>query len=179
MHWLELLTHYNYEIHYCPGDKNSAADALSQCAELQPPDGKDEKPMSLIPPENFTELAACETDLTREDWTGLLEVIITALACSDLGIQVEAWRLAAEWPDKPQGLEWEDRLGRKDGWIWIPEADDLWRKVLGLYHDSLITGHLGTSGMMELVSRSYWRHDLQDWVKRYVEGCHICRRAKH
>jgi hypothetical protein len=29
MRWLEMLTHYNYEIHYCPGDKNYAADALS------------------------------------------------------------------------------------------------------------------------------------------------------
>jgi hypothetical protein len=34
MHWLEMLMHYNYKIHYCPGDKNSAADALSQREEL-------------------------------------------------------------------------------------------------------------------------------------------------
>jgi hypothetical protein len=36
MRWLEMLTHYNYEIHYCPGDKNCAADTLSQRAELRP-----------------------------------------------------------------------------------------------------------------------------------------------
>ena len=35
--WLELLTHYNYKIHYRPGDKNCAADALSRHAKLQPP----------------------------------------------------------------------------------------------------------------------------------------------
>jgi len=34
MCWLELLTHYNYEIHYRPGDKNCTADALSRHAEL-------------------------------------------------------------------------------------------------------------------------------------------------
>jgi hypothetical protein len=34
MRWLEMLTHYNYEIHYRPGDKNSAADALSRQEEL-------------------------------------------------------------------------------------------------------------------------------------------------
>jgi hypothetical protein len=34
MRWLEMLTHYNYKIHYCPSDKNSAADALSQQEEL-------------------------------------------------------------------------------------------------------------------------------------------------
>jgi hypothetical protein len=34
MRWLEMLMHYNYEIHYHPSDKNSAADALSQREEL-------------------------------------------------------------------------------------------------------------------------------------------------
>jgi hypothetical protein len=29
MHWLEMLMHYNYKIHYRPGNKNCAADALS------------------------------------------------------------------------------------------------------------------------------------------------------
>jgi hypothetical protein len=29
MCWLEMLTHYNYEIHYRPGNKNCVADALS------------------------------------------------------------------------------------------------------------------------------------------------------
>jgi hypothetical protein len=49
MHWLEMLTHYNYEIHYCPGNKNCAADALSQRAELCLPDGEDDIPQCLIP----------------------------------------------------------------------------------------------------------------------------------
>jgi len=68
MQWLELLTHYNYEIHYHPSDKNSAADALSRCAELRLPDGEDDKLASLIPSEKFTELATCEADLMQEDW---------------------------------------------------------------------------------------------------------------
>jgi hypothetical protein len=34
LRWLEQLTHYNYEIAYRPGDKNSAADTLSRRAEL-------------------------------------------------------------------------------------------------------------------------------------------------
>ena len=47
MHWLELLMHYNYEIHYWPSDKNCATNALSWRTELQPPDGEDEQPMVL------------------------------------------------------------------------------------------------------------------------------------
>ena len=110
----------------------------------------------MIPPEKFMELAACEADLMDSDWEGLLEVFLAALTTSDSEILVEAQKVTAEWQDKPEGLVWEDGLGQKAGWIWIPESDDLWRKVLGLYHNSPITGHLGTLGTLELVSRSYW-----------------------
>jgi hypothetical protein len=130
--------------------------------------------MLLIPPENFTELVACEADLTMEDWEGLLEILIATLTSLDSEGLTEAQRLMTEWPDKPLGLEWRDGLRWKDGRVWIPKSDNLWRKVLGLYHDSLITRHLGTSGTMELVTWSYWRCNLQDWVKHYMEGCHTC-----
>ena len=83
MQWLELLTHYFYEIYYRPGDKNCAADALSRREELQPPDGKDEQPASLIPAERFMELSAVEAEMTQADWEGLADIIIAALAISD------------------------------------------------------------------------------------------------
>ena len=179
MRWLELLTHYFYEIFYRPGSKNCAADALSQRAELRPPDGEDDQPQCLIPEAKFMELAALETEMTDSDWIELTDVILAALAFSDEAILSEVQAISQDWQDKPEGLEWDDGLGRKDGRIWIPEDDGLWNRVMRLYHDSPITGHLGTSGTLELVSRSYWRRNLPDWVKRYVQGCHTCRRVKH
>ena len=89
---------------------------------------------------------------------------MAALTVSDADILSEACALTMEWPDKLEGLDWEDGLGQKEGRIWIPESDELWRKVLGLYHNSPVTGHLGTSGMLELVARSYWRGNMTDWV---------------
>ena len=125
------------------------------------------------------ELAACEANLTESDWEGLVEIIMAALTVSDAEILVETHRLSADWQDRPEGLNWEDRIRWKDGRIWVPESDDLWKKVLGLYHNSPVTGHLGTLGMLELVSCSYWRHSLPDWVKQYIQGCHTCRCVKH
>ena len=153
---MELLTHYNYEIHYQPRDKNCAADALSWCAELQPPDGEDDKPLCLIPETKFTQIAACKVELTDSDWQELSDIILAALMISDAHILSDVHWLLQDWVDMPEGLEWEDGLGWKDGRIWIPEDDGLWNKVMGLYHDSLVTGHLGTSGTTELVSWSYW-----------------------
>ena len=103
--------HYNYEIHYRPGDKNCATDALSQHAKLRPPDGEDEQPTVLIPPEKFTELAACEVDLTQTDWEGLMVIFAAALLISDADIMSEACTLSVEWPDKPEELVCKDRLG--------------------------------------------------------------------
>ena len=136
--------------------------------ELRPPDGEDEQPTLLILPEHFTELAACEADLTQMDWEDLAEVFVAALTISNANILLEAHALTTEWPDKPEGLDWEDGLGQKEGRIWIPESDELWRKVLELYHNSLVTGHLGMSGTLELVARSYWRRNMMDWVTRYI-----------
>ena len=171
--------HYNYKIHYRPGDKNCAADALSRRVELHPLDGEDDKPICLIPETKFTEIAACEVELTDSDWQELLDVILAALTISDAHILSDVCWLLQDWADRPEGLEWEDGLGWKDGRIWILEDDGLWKKVMGLYHDSPVTGHLGTSGTMELVSRSYWQQNLPNWVKRYVQGCHTCRQVKH
>ena len=165
MHWLELLMHYNYEIHYQPGDKNCAANALSQCVELKPPDREDDQPLCLIPKTKFSEIATCEAELTDSDWQDLTDIILTALTISDMDILSETQRISQDWQDKPEGLEWEDGLGWKDGQIWIPEEDGIWKKVMRLYHNSLVTGHLGTLGMTELVSWSYWCCNLPNYVK--------------
>jgi len=125
------------------------------------------------------EMAALEADMTQSDWEVLADIIVTALTISNEGILSETRRLTAEWQDKPEGLTWEDGLGQKEGRIWIPESEELWRKILGLYHDSLVTGHLGLLSTLELVARSYWRHDMTDWIKQYVQGCHTCHQAKH
>ena len=179
MHWLELLTHYNYEIHYQPGDKNCAADALSRCMELKPLDGEDDQLLCLIPKTKFSEIAACEVELTDSDWQDLTDIILAALMISDMDILSKTQRISQDWQDKLEGLEWEDGLGWRDGRIWIPEEDGIWKKVMRLSHNSPVTGHLGTSGTMELVSCSYWCHNLPDYVKRYVQGCHTCRQVKH
>jgi hypothetical protein len=102
--------------------------------------------------------------MTDSDWVDLTDVILAALAFSNEHLS-DARQISQDWEDKPDGLVWDDGLGRKDGRIWIPEDDGLWKKVMRLYHNSPVTGHLGTSGTLELVSRSYWRRNLPNYVK--------------
>jgi hypothetical protein len=164
MRWLKMLTHYNYKIHYHPGNKNCAADALSRRAELRLPDREDNIPQCLIPKAKFTELATCEAEMTDSDWVDLTNVILAVLAFSDKHLS-DACQISWDWEDKLEGLVWDEGLEQKDGRIWIPEDDGLWKKVMQLYHDLPVTGHLGTSGTLELVSQSYWHRNLPDYVK--------------
>jgi len=90
--------------------------------------------------------------MTPSDWEGLGEVFVAALTILDLDILAETHRITVNWEDKPEGLVWDDGLGRKEGQIWIPELDDLWKKVMGLYHDSPVTGCYGTG----FHDRAWW-----------------------
>jgi hypothetical protein len=146
--------------------------------ELRPPDGEDEVLQCPIPEAKFTELAACKAEMTDSDWIDLTDVILTALAFSDKHLS-DTHQILLDWEDKPEGLVWDDRLGWKDERIWILEDDGLWKKVMRLYHNLPVTGHLGTSGTLELVSQSYWHWNLPNWVRQYVQGCHTCRCVKH
>ena len=71
LRWLEQLKHYNYEIAYQPGDKNSAADALSCKEELHPEVPDEEKPTALFDLEWFIEIAlvAFLEDQPQALWT--------------------------------------------------------------------------------------------------------------
>jgi hypothetical protein len=106
--------------------------------------------------------------MTDSDWVDLTDVILTALAFSNKHLLSDAHRISWDWEDKPEGLVWDEGLGQKDGRIWIPEGDGLWKKVMQLYHDLPVTGHLGTSGTLELVLQSYWHWSLPNWVKQYM-----------
>ena len=96
---------------------------------VHPLDGKDDKLICLIPETKFTEIAACEVELTESDWQELSDIILMALTISNVHILSDVHQLLQNWADRPQGLEWEDGLGWKDGRIWIPEDDGLWKKV--------------------------------------------------
>jgi len=66
----------------------------------------------------------------------------------------------------------------ENGGTWVPDKEDLRRRLLELYHDTPLTGHLGIGGTYELVSRGYWWEGLHKYVKKYMLNCPTCIRAK-
>jgi hypothetical protein len=142
---LEVLRHYNYIVRYQPGKQNSAADALSRWADHwesagQPVEFKPFPGDKMIPMEKL-ELAALDWEESEGEWQGALE-----------------WALIAQISTNATLLE-EIRLNTQEGdpkaedeRVWVPDRQDLRCKIVALYHDTPITGHLGIMGTYELVS---------------------------
>jgi transposase InsO family protein len=150
---------------------------LSRKEELRPEEGEDDVPIVMIPEEKFAEVAALEENLDMEE---IWELFIAAVMISDEWILEQAKRAYPAFEKiRPAGMVLEEGLWYKDGRVWIPDRDGVWPRIMEMYHDTGPAGHLGVTGTLDLVSRYYWKPGLTQYVKRYVEGCRECRRAKH
>jgi transposase InsO family protein len=180
LRWLEQLTHYNYEIAYRPGDKNSVADALSRKEEHKPAQSDEEAPNTLFDPGRFVDTAMATP---MDEVPIIVEINEVGLTCTDeqLMERIREHTRHADPLTWPRGYELDEELvlvSRETGRIWVPPDEDLRRDLLATYHDGKIAGHLGASGTLELVSRKYWWTELPDFTRRYVQGCYTCARNK-
>jgi hypothetical protein len=72
---------------------------------------------------------------------------------------------------------YEDLLWYK-GKIVVPEDRDCRLAIMRLHHDSPIAGHQGHARTLELVSRCYYWPGMKQSVKKYVDSCKQCQKAK-
>jgi hypothetical protein len=178
LRWLDLLVHYNYMIRYQPGGQNGAADALSRRVELAPENPEEEEPLVMISRDQFTEIAMVIAELTEEEVQEVLIAATQVVVESDQGIQQQIRKLLADVA-LPQSVTIQDGLPLHEDRVYVLDLPGLRAQLLQLYHDSLMVGHLGQQGMLDLVSRLYWWPNMHIYVQEYVKGCHTCRRNKH
>ena len=178
LHWLDLLSHYNYHISYQPGDRNGAADALSRRAELAPTDPEEEEPTVMIPRDKFVDIACVVAGLEESEQEDTLIAAIKVMVESDQGIQeqIRVWTCGTQLPE---GVQLRDELPYHEDKVYVPDDASIKAQILTLYHDSLMAGHLGQQGTLDLVSRMYWWPGMANYVKVYVKGCRTCGRNKH
>ena len=168
---MEILKHYNYIVRYRPGAKNTVADILSRREDHYLKEGPPEEfnpfPENKMIPIEELELSALEYGLEEEEWSQALEWAYLCLVDSDRTIIEEIKLIAGE----------SDPI-RTDGRIYVPDQNDLHCQLLELYHDTPITGHLGITGTIEIVSQGYYWENMHDYVMQYVNNCQTCIRAK-
>ena len=132
-------------VRYRPGAKNTVANILSRREDHYLKEGPPEEfnpfPEDKMIPIKQLELSALEYGLEEEEWSQALEWAYLCLVNSDMTIVEEIKSITGE----------SDPI-RTDGQIYVPDQNNLHHRLLELYHNTPITGHLGITGTVEIVS---------------------------
>lgn len=59
----------------------------------------------------------------------------------------------------------------------LTERDDI-EKIMKLYHESVLGGHVGGDRMYKTISKFYKWHNMADEIRNYVKKCTICEKTK-
>lgn len=61
----------------------------------------------------------------------------------------------------------------------MPDNTALQQRIIRLYHESQLTGHLGRFKTLELIKRDFWCPSMGIHIWNYVNGCAICQSTKN
>ena len=159
--WMEFLSHYDATIHYLPGEKNCAADALSRLPD--PPLRTIAAMMSATRPQKVRSRFELEDAILEDikqgyDSDSFTEKLTNAAA----GMT---------------NIQHKNGFWFVDNRLVIPNAPRVRETLFRLAHDRL--GHFGTQKTYEtLRSAFYWPNMRKDLKMAYVPSCAECQRNK-
>ena len=160
--WFDLLSEYDFEILYGPGESNLAADALSRLPEI-----------------NEVSAPVLDAEILRK---------IKAGYAKDSYFSPAFRALVLKEKGDPKFKSRVDRMFATDGLIYVKSAsgtrlcipnDGEVRKVLvSELHDATTAGHFGIEKTYSaLSSKFFWCH-MGKFVKKFVNSCATCQSAK-
>ena len=132
----------------------------------------------MISRDKFAQIACLVADIDANEREDALVAAAKVVVESDQGIQ-ERIRTYVVGTCLPKSVQLVDGLPYHQGKVYVPDDAGIKAQVLALYHDSLMAGHLGQQGTLELVAQLYWWPGMMDYIREYVKGCRTCGRNKH
>ncbi|GKB67619.1 putative reverse transcriptase domain-containing protein [Tanacetum coccineum] len=166
LHWLELLSDYDYEIRYHPGKANVVADAFSRKERSKPlrvralvmTIGLD-LPKQIL---NAQTEARKPENIKKEDVGGML----------------------LENSKDPKKFRTEKLEPRADGTLcfngrsWLPCYGDLRTVIMHESHKSKYSIHSGSDKMYQDMKKLYWWPNMKANIATYVSKCMTCAKVK-
>ena len=164
--WSELLSQYDFEIQYVPGNTNVVADALSRRADHEP---------IQVETSALNQVTTVVTVDSSSD--NLLQRIKQAYQhdedCKQILIDHESKEnTSSEWQVTSTGLI------KRHQQVLVPNDTCIRTEIITSNHDDITAAHRGVTKTIELVTRTfYWKHMHRD-VKEYVNTCINCQQNK-
>ena len=197
--WALTLSSFNFSIQYRPGAKNARADALSRRPDFAfKEEGDDKQPISKIFNTNINDssvatlaplpvpsLSASSVSVSISENSELRSRILKAYS-EDPNISLILAALKDPKLANPRlklslsrySLHPETKMLLFDNLVYVPQDTNIQLDILKMFHDSPVSGHLGSAKTLELISRQFYWPGIRRFVKRYIFNCSICKRAK-
>ena len=163
------LADYDLKLIHIPGSKLCAPDALSWQPDLIPKIDNNNEGVTLLPPSLFVNLI--DTDLNKK---------IAKSSEKDPLILNALQALEGEVPTQSHLSDWSYNVGilAYQGWVFLPNWDNIRKDIIKLHHDHLTTRHPGYLKTCQLVSAGYWWPGMAQYIQKYVEGCSTSQQNK-
>ena len=162
--WADFLANFNITFQYRRGKDNIAADALSRkTADLPTVKAreKEERTMTLIPPEKITPTVA-------------------AVSTADPNAHVVS---GADLVDLIRQENEKQKLGQHQGKLVVPETTldgqiFLRTALIREAHEPKIFAHAGQNKTIQMIKRRYFWEGMSQTIRKYIKNCHDCERNK-
>jgi len=174
--WAEYLAEFDFVVRYRPGEENGQADALSRREDVCPTASEGGSSYAANNPDNIKPL------LQPQHLRGAMiyepdELLSDLRKAQELDPAVQAIVQKIQ-TDKSTSYTIKEGLLFLDERIYVPSEDSLKLRILRSRHDHPTAGHPGRNKTLLIVRRDFYWPGIKDYVERYVQGCHQCRRAK-
>ncbi|HJS83264.1 MAG TPA: reverse transcriptase domain-containing protein, partial [Nitrososphaera sp.] len=152
--WSEFLQQFDMEIEYQQGKSNVVADALSRRAD------------------HATGHTLVNSGITEISWGN------TLLQQIKDGYQQDPVCKEILEDNRNEDLTITDGLIYKNERVYIPNDLSIKTQLLTEAHDAKVSGHVGVSKTIQLLSRDYYWPDMRKDINNYVKSCYKCQSNK-
>ncbi|GJW86115.1 putative reverse transcriptase domain-containing protein [Tanacetum coccineum] len=152
--WLELLSDYDCEIRYHPGNANVVADALSRKERIKPL--RVQALVLTIGLNLLVQILNAQAEARKEDNFGIEDL------CGMI-------KKLEKRTDGTLGLNGRSR---------IPYFDDLRELIMNESHKSKYSIHPGSDKMYQDLKKLYWWPNIKAEIATYVSKCLTCAKVK-
>jgi len=157
--YINFLEEFNYQLQHIPG-MHDHTDALSRRLDYNDGTGDNEQVIAL-----------------KE------EVFKCALLMAKIDEKLRRWQKDGQ--DRIEDWENKYHIHKQSDGTWYRgealvvagDAEDH-QRLLEIYHDGQMAGHLGVAKTLWLLTCDYWWLDICDIVQEYIRGCTWCQENK-